>query len=122
MMIASRASAWVMGWGEIESGRHVGKHLLVLGVLEDTLSLEPSPCLLESPSLNAAETISSDQSDHSSSLHKPGIRLVSVAQNAKSQAAKETPVENLLPALVLVLLAGLDAKQDATGRVEVVVV
>lgn len=54
--------------------------------------------------------------------NKPGVGLVCVADDAEGQTAKETPVENVLPALLLVLLAGLDAEQDTARGVVVVVV
>lgn len=47
----------------------------------------------------------------------PGVRLEPVANNAKSNRAEETVVEDVLPALLLSLLARLDAEKPASGRV-----
>ena len=54
--------------------------------------------------------------------NKPGVGLVGVADDAEGQTAKETPVENVLPALLLVFLAGLDAEEHTARGVVVVVV
>jgi hypothetical protein len=47
----------------------------------------------------------------------PSIRLEPVANNAKSHGAKEAVVEDILPALLLSLLAGLHAKEPSGRRV-----
>lgn len=47
----------------------------------------------------------------------PGIRLEPVANNAKSNGAEEAVVEDVLPALLLSLLAGLHAKEPSGRRV-----
>lgn len=76
-----------------------GRTLLLL--LQDALGLEPSPGLLKSPGLYAR------------------IGLVAPRHSRESQAAKEAPEPDLLPALGLVL-AGGDA-EEPTGRGVVVV-
>jgi hypothetical protein len=102
--------------------------LLLLGVLQDALGFQASPCLLESPSLNAAlqvsisaaNNVATAQPRHSQDL--PGVRLEPVANNAESNRAEEAVEEDVLPALLLRLLAGLDAEQPAGWRVVVVAV
>jgi hypothetical protein len=102
--------------------------LLLLGVLQDALGFQASPCLLESPSLNAvlqvsifaANHVATVQPRHSQDL--PGVRLEPVANNAESNRAEEAVEEDVLPALLLRLLAGLDAEQPAGWRVVVVAV
>jgi len=52
----------------------------------------------------------------------PGVRLEPVANNAKSNRAEEAVEEDVLPALLLRLLAGLDAKEPAGWGIVVVAV
>jgi len=51
--------------------------------------------------------------------HAPGVGLVAVSNHTESQGTEESVDENVLPALVLVLLAGLDAEEPASGWVVV---
>jgi hypothetical protein len=103
--------------------------LLLLGVLQDALGFQASPCLLKSPSLNAALKVSISaaiiwlqcvQPRYSQDL--PGVRLEPVANNAESNGAEEAVVEDVLPALLLGLLAGLDAEEPAGWGIVVVAV
>jgi hypothetical protein len=114
-------------------GRRIGKgiriacgggyvRLLVLGVGEDALGLESSPGLLKSPCLNAVPSKSASSLCFRQRRDKPGVGLVCVADDAEGQTAKEAPVEDVLPALLLVLLARLDAEEDTARGVVVVVV
>ena len=96
--------------------------LLVLGVGKDALGLESSPGLLKSPCLNAGRFKSASSLCSRQRRDKPGVGLVCVADDAEGQTAKETPVEDVLPALLLVLLARLDAEEDTARGVVVVVV
>jgi hypothetical protein len=96
--------------------------LLVLGVGEDALGLESSPGFLKSPCLDARRYGSASPRCSRQRRDKPGVGLVCVADDAKGQTAKETPVEDRLPALLLVLLAGLDTEEDTARGVVVVVV
>jgi hypothetical protein len=50
-------------------------------------------------------------------VYSRGVRLEAVGNGAEDQAAAETIEEGVLPALLLVLLAGLDAEQPAGRRV-----
>lgn len=102
------------------SGGYV--RLLVLRVGKDALGLESSPGFLEGPCLDAGEWKSASLLYTEEKRNIPGVGLVCVADDAKGQTAEETIVENILPALLLVLLAGLDAKQDTARGVVVVVV
>lgn len=56
------------------------------------------------------------------SRNLPGVRLEPVANNAESDGAEEAVVEDVLPALLLRLLAGLDAEEPAGWGVVVVAV
>jgi len=77
---------------------------LIVGVLQDPLRLQPSPGLFQSPCLYA------------------GVRLVAVSNNTKGQSAVEAVKPNILPALLLVLLARLHAEQPAARSIVVVFV
>jgi hypothetical protein len=96
--------------------------LLVLGVGKDALGLESSPGLLKSPCLDAGEYLSASLLYAEQKRNKPGVGLVCVTDDAKGQTSEEAIVENILPALLLVLLAGLDTEENTARGVVVVVV
>lgn len=55
-----------------------------------------------------------------SSRDVPGVGLVAVSDDSEGHAAEEAPVKDVLPSLILVLLARLDAKQPSSRWVVVV--
>lgn len=94
---------------------------LLLRVLQDTLSFQSSPRLLQCPGLDAA------QGQYSPELASwlsciPCIRLEPVSHNTKSNGPIEPIEPHLLPTFILILLTGLHTKQPAGRGIIVVLV
>lgn len=108
---------------------------LRIGVLQDSLSFQPSAGLLEGPCLDAVHcqhgTEGQSHIKHMVSgwllpcvrqrnrqlcrlrehRHVPGIRLECICHSRHRKAAVKPPVPDTFPTLLLVFLSGLDAKQ-----------
>lgn len=116
---------------------HSTRLFLDLGrILQNAFGLQPPASFFQSPRLYPIATVSQHESfkvslwfpesdGHSNQGNREdirGVRLEHVCDASNNQAANESPVPDALPALLLVLLAGLDTKQPAGWGVVVVTV